>query len=112
MLNYRGEVAEATGDNVFIVRGGAVRTPSQDSGILEGITREEVIDICRRQGRDVQEIAVTMDALLSADECFLTGTAAEVIPVVRVDGQMIGDGQPGPVTAEIRAEFRQRTPGG
>jgi len=111
MLNYRGDVAEATGDNVFIVRGGVVQTPSLDSGILEGITRDEVIRLCRDKGREVQEIRITVDDLLAADECFLTGTAAEVIPVVKLDGHTIGDGKPGPVTREILADYRRLTRG-
>jgi len=111
MLNYRGEVAEATGDNVFIVRGGVVQTPSLDSGILEGITRDEVIRLSREKGREVQELRITTDDLLAADECFLTGTAAEVIPVVKLDGHAIGDGKPGPVTREILADYRRLTRG-
>ena len=111
MLNYRGDVAEATGDNVFIVRGGVVQTPSLDSGILEGITRDEVIRLSREKGREVQELRITTDDLLAADECFLTGTAAEVIPVVKLDGHTIGDGKPGPVTREILADYRRLTRG-
>jgi branched-chain amino acid aminotransferase len=109
MLNDQGHVTEASGDNVFIVRDGVVRTPSLEAGILEGITRSEVIRIGRDQGRQVEEVAITPDDLRAADECFLTGTAAEVIPVVRVDGNAIGDGKPGPITRAILDAYRVLT---
>ena len=109
MLNHEGYVAEATGDNVFIVHNGVVQTPPVSAGILEGITRGEVIDICREQGREVQEVATRLKDMLVADECFLTGTAAEVVPVVSVDGRAIGDGKPGPVTLDILGAFHRRT---
>ncbi|MBN2581758.1 MAG: branched-chain-amino-acid transaminase [Planctomycetes bacterium] len=111
MLNHLGLVSEATGDNIFIVRSGEVLTPPVAAGILEGITRDEVIDICRCQGKPCREIDLTRYDVYTASECFLTGTAAEVIAVVQVDGRTIGDGKPGPVTQDIRAEFRRRTKG-
>ena len=111
MLNHLGMVAECSGDNIFIVRDGQVRTPSLNAGALEGITREEVLDICRVQGRVALECDVTRHDLYIADECFLTGTAAEVIAVTHVDGRMVGDGAVGPVTKAIQAEFRRRTHG-
>jgi branched-chain amino acid aminotransferase len=111
MLNHQGLVAEATGDNVFIVRGGEVLTPPTADGILEGVTREEVLDICGAQGRPSHEVSITRYDLYTADECFLTGTAAEVVPVTQIDHRIIGDGVIGPVTREFLAEFRQRTKG-
>lgn len=105
MLNHKGEVAECTGDNVFVVQHGVIHTPSSDSGILEGITRAAVIGLAREAGYTV--IERTMDRLdvFKADECFLTGTAAELIPVVECDGRVIGDGRPGPITRELRERF-------
>jgi len=111
MLNHLGLVSEATGDNIFLVRRGEVQTPPVAAGILEGITRDEVIDICRSMGTACREVDVTRYDVYTADECFLTGTAAEVIPVVEVDGRVIGSGKPGPITQAIRAEFRRRTKG-
>lgn len=109
MLNHKGEVAECTGDNIFLVRGGRIITPPLDAGILEGITRDAVIDIARASGREVQEIAITKHDVYVADECFLTGTAAEVVPVVKVDSRPIGDGAPGPITCELMKRFHEAT---
>jgi branched-chain amino acid aminotransferase len=105
MLNHKGELAECTGDNVFVVQHGRIHTPSSDSGILEGITRAAVIELARGAGYTV--IERTMDRLdvFKAEECFLTGTAAELIPVVECDGRVIGDGRPGPITRELRERF-------
>ena len=94
MLNHKGEVAECTGDNIFIVRNGTVLTPPLDAGILEGITRDAVIELARKAGYEVRETALTRHDVYIADECFLTGTAAEVIPVVKVDHRKIGSGSP------------------
>ena len=105
MLNHKGEVAECTGDNVFVVRSGVVLTPPPDAGILEGITRNVVMELARAAGIDCREAALTRHDLYTADECFLTGTAAEVIPVVDVDGRAIGAGTPGPVTKRLTADF-------
>ena len=105
MLNHKGEVAECTGDNVFIVRGGRVLTPPPDAGILEGITRNAVLDLARAAGIDCLEATLVRYDLYTADECFLTGTAAEVIPVVEIDGRRIGSGVPGPVTKRLTDDF-------
>ena len=84
-------------------------TPPIDAGILEGVTREAVIELARESGSEVREIALTRHDVYMADECFLTGTAAEVIPVVKVDGRLIGDGKPGPVTRELIERFQRLT---
>jgi branched-chain amino acid aminotransferase len=109
MLNHKGEIAECTGDNIFLVRGGDVLTPPIDAGVLEGITREAVIELARTDGIIVREIPLTRHDVYIAEECFLTGTAAEVIPVVKVDNRPIGDGKPGAVTRELIRKFRELT---
>jgi len=105
MLNHKGEVAECTGDNVFVVRSGVLLTPPPDAGILEGITRNAVMELARAAGIDCREATLTRHDLYTADECFLTGTAAEVIPVVDIDGRTIGAGVPGPVTQRLTTAF-------
>jgi branched-chain amino acid aminotransferase len=105
MLNVKGEVAECTGDNIFLVRHGRLATPSVEAGILEGVTREAVIELARAGGLEVREMPLTKHDVYIADECFLTGTAAEVIPVVKVDDRRIGDGQPGPLTRDLMERF-------
>jgi branched-chain amino acid aminotransferase len=112
MLNHKGEVAECTGDNIFVVRKGEVHTPSIDAGILEGITREAVIEIAREAGYKVFERTMDRHDIYTADECFLTGTAAEVIPVVELDGRPIGDGKPGKITADLLKRFTTIVRGG
>jgi branched-chain amino acid aminotransferase len=107
MLNHKGEVAECTGDNLFLVRGGELLTPPIDAGILEGITRSAVIELARQSGVTVKEIPLTKHDVYIADECFLTGTAAEVIPVVKVDSRTIGSGQPGPMTRDLMERFHK-----
>jgi len=107
MLNTKGEVAECTGDNIFIVRNGDVYTPPNDAGILEGITRDAVIELAREEGLEVRESPMTKHDIYIADEVFLTGTAAEVIPVVKVDQRTIGDGRPGPVTRDLTKKFHE-----
>ncbi|MCA9052430.1 MAG: branched-chain-amino-acid transaminase [Planctomycetaceae bacterium] len=107
MLNHKGEVAECTGDNVFIVVRGVLKTPPCDAGILEGITRNCVMQLAREDGIEVAEAAMTRYDLYAADECFLTGTAAEVIAVVKLDGRPIGDGKPGPITRQLRTRFQE-----
>ena len=109
MLNHKGEVAEATGDNIFLVRGGILQTPPLDAGILEGITRDAVIELARGAGIEVREMPLTRHDVYIADECFLTGSAAEVIPVVKIDSRAIGDGKPGRVTRDLIARFRKMT---
>jgi branched-chain amino acid aminotransferase len=111
MLNHKGEVAECTGDNIFLVRSGVLLTPPNDAGILEGITREAVIELARDEGIEVREVALTKHDVYIADECFLTGTAAEVVPVVKVDSRSIGGGRPGPVTGDMMAQFKKLTRG-
>jgi branched-chain amino acid aminotransferase len=105
MLNHKGEVSECTGDNIFIVRQGALHTPSLDSGILEGVTRDAVIELARAAGHTVFERSMDRHDVYTAEECFLTGTAAEVIPVVECDGRAIGPGKPGPITKDLRERF-------
>ena len=105
MLNHKGEVSECTGDNIFVVRKGVVHTPSIDAGILEGITRDAVIELARKAGITVVERTMDRQDIYTADECFLTGTAAEVIPVVELDGRPIGNGEPGPITHDLRERF-------
>ena len=107
MLNHKGEIAECTGDNIFLVRQGRVLTPPNDAGILEGITRDAVIGLAREMDIDVRETPLTKHDVYIADECFLTGTAAEVVPVVTVDSRTIGDGVPGPITRELMARFHK-----
>ncbi|NOY41692.1 MAG: branched-chain-amino-acid transaminase [Planctomycetes bacterium] len=107
MLNHKGEVAECTGDNLFLVRDGVLLTPPLDASILGGITRDAVIELARGATIEVQETALTKDDVYSADECFLTGTAAEVIPVVKVDSRLIGTGKPGPVTLDLKDRFHR-----
>lgn len=109
MLNEQGYVAECTGDNIFIVKNGAVLTPPISSGALAGITRQVVIDIAKEFGLSLTEPEMTRYDIFTADECFLTGTAAEVIPVVKLDNRPIGDGRPGPVTKRFIERFHQLT---
>jgi branched-chain amino acid aminotransferase len=105
MYNHEGYVAEATGDNVFMVRKGIVYTPPSEAGGLEGITRDIVIRIAKKQNIEVVEKNLTRFDLYISDELFLTGTAAEVIGIVEIDGRTIGDGRPGPVTKLLREKF-------
>ena len=107
MLNAEGYVVECTGDNIFWVKNDVLVTPPVHMGILEGVTRNSVIDLARDAGMQVEERVFTRHDLYIADECFLTGTAAEVIPVVKIDRRAIGDGQPGKVTEKLIAAFRQ-----
>jgi branched-chain amino acid aminotransferase len=109
MLNHKGEVAECTGDNIFLVSQGTVLTPPIDAGILEGITRDAVIELAGEAGLKVREIPLTRHDVYIADECFLSGTAAEIIPVVKVDSRRIGDGKPGQVTRDLTERFRRLT---
>jgi len=107
MLNHKGEVAECTGDNVFVVRSGRLLTPPPDAGILEGITRNAVMELAHAAGIDCNETTLTRYDLYTSDECFLTGTAAEVIPVVEIDGRKIGSGTPGPITSRLTTDFHR-----
>jgi len=109
MLNHKGEVAECTGDNIFLVKDGELLTPPNDAGILEGITREAVMQIAEGIPMKVREVPMTRHDVYIADECFLTGSAAEVVPVVKVDSRPIGNGQPGPITRDLIQRFHRLT---
>ncbi len=109
MLNDQGLVAECTGDNIFVVRDGAVVTPPLTAGALDGITRGVVIEICRELNIPIHERDLTRHEIFVADECFLTGTAAEVIAAVKLDQRLIGNGKPGPITQRVIARFRELT---
>jgi len=109
MLNDAGNVAECTADNVFIVKHGQISTPPVTAGALRGITRSLVFEIAAELGIKVLEADITRHDVFVADECFLTGTAAEIVPVVKVDGRSIGSGKPGPITNRIIARFREVT---
>ncbi|MBB6282796.1 branched-chain-amino-acid transaminase [Geobacillus subterraneus] len=108
ILNDQGYVAEGSGDNVFIIKNGVVYTPPGYVGALEGITRQAIIEIAEDLGYTVKEEPFTRHDVYVADEVFLTGTAAEVISVIKVDGRTIGDGTPGPHTKRLLEEFRRR----
>jgi branched-chain amino acid aminotransferase len=109
MLNHQGQLAECTGDNIFLIEKGIVRTPHPSCGILQGITRDVAIQMAREAGYTVEETLLTPYDVLSADEAFLTGTAAEVIPMVSIDATPIGNGKPGPITNEVIRRFRLHT---
>lgn len=109
MLNKEGYVAEATGDNIFIVKNGCLYTPPSHIGLLEGITRNTVLDLAKKLGIPAAEKVFTRHDVYTADECFLTGTAAEVIPVSHLDSRPIGDGRPGPITRKLISAFRELT---
>ncbi|RLS37484.1 MAG: branched-chain-amino-acid transaminase [Planctomycetota bacterium] len=107
MLNHKGDIAECTGDNIFIVKRGILKTPPTDAGILEGITRNCVVQLAEKASIPVQEVTLQRHDVYTADECFLTGTAAEVIAVVEIDGRKIGAGVPGPITQDLRQRFQK-----
>lgn len=107
MLNEQGYVSECTGDNVFIVKDGVIHTPLISDGALDGITRDVIIELCGKHDIEVTERSLTRYDIFIADECFLTGTAAEVIPVVALDRRQIGDGIPGPITKQLLAAFHE-----
>ena len=109
MLNAEGYVAECTGDNLFIVKNGELSTPPLAAGALYGITRLTVIDLARNADLKVSEPNLTRYDLFSADECFLTGTGAEIVPVVKIDGRVIGAGKPGPITRQLVAAYHALT---
>jgi branched-chain amino acid aminotransferase len=109
MLNKYGFVAECTGDNLFIVCNGVVVTPPAYMGALEGITRNVVMKLATEQEITVKQRVISRHDLFCADECFLTGTAAEVIPVTKIDGRVIGDGKPGPITLAVKKLFHDYT---
>jgi branched-chain amino acid aminotransferase len=107
MLNHKGEVAECSGDNVFVIKAGVLKTPPADAGILEGITRNAIMELAVKANVPLREMSLTRHDIYIADECFLTGTAAEVIPVVKCDGRVIGNGKPGPITRQLREAFQK-----
>jgi branched-chain amino acid aminotransferase len=107
MLNHEGNVAECSGDNIFIVRNGVVQTPTTTDGILEGVTRDLILRLCQTLQIPAVEKTLQRHDLYIADECFLTGTAAEIAPVTKIDGRKIGAGDPGPVTRKLIEAFRK-----
>ncbi len=109
MMTAQGYICEGSGDNIFIYRKGKLMTPPPYLGILEGITRDTIIKLASNEGIHVEEVPFTRHDLYVADECFLTGTAAEVIPVNKVDGRIIGNGKPGPVTLCLIERFQEVT---
>ena len=109
MLNDAGNVAECTADNVFVVKRGQIFTPPITAGALRGITRSVVFEIAAELTVKITEADITRHDVFIADECFLTGTAAEIIPVIKADGRPIGNGKPGPITARMIARFRELT---
>ena len=109
MLNAEGFVAECTGDNLFIVKNGELSTPPLSAGALYGITRQTVIELAEEEGLKVSEPNLTRYDLFNADECFLTGTGAEIVPVVKIDGRVIGAGRPGPITKMLVEQYRALT---
>jgi len=109
MLNAEGFVAECTGDNIFVVKEGHLLTPPLSAGALYGITRRTVMDLAAQSGLAVSEPDLTRYDLFNADECFLTGTAAELMPVVKIDGRTIGSGKPGPVTRNLVTKYHTLT---
>lgn len=111
MLNSHGFLAEATGDNIFVIKNSVVYTPPEEAGILLGITREVVMELVEKAGYKMVEKNISRYDVYTADECFLTGTAAEIISVTKVDGRVIGDGKPGSITLEMLEKFRALTLG-
>ncbi|MBX3744673.1 MAG: branched-chain-amino-acid transaminase [Verrucomicrobiae bacterium] len=109
MLNAEGYVAECTGDNLFLVKGRHLMTPPLSAGALYGITRATVMDLAQAAGLTVSEPNLTRYDVYNADECFLTGTGAEVVPVIKVDGRSIGEGRPGPVTRDLVRAYHSLT---
>jgi branched-chain amino acid aminotransferase len=109
MLNAEGFVSECTGDNIFIVKGGDLMTPPLSAGALYGITRKVVMEIAAESGLRVSEPNLTRYDMFNADECFLTGTGAELVPVVKIDGRVIGNGKPGPITRRLVTQYHALT---
>jgi branched-chain amino acid aminotransferase len=107
MLNQLGRVAECTAVNLFIAKGGVLKTPDTLEGALDGVTRGAVLDLASRAGIPAQETKLGLHDLYNADECFLTGTGAEIVPVIAVDGRKIGDGKPGALTRRLVADFKE-----
>ncbi len=109
MLDHLGYVTECTGDNIFIVRKNQIYTPPQCMGTLRGITRDTILEIASKMKLSVHEHVITRHEVYISDECFLTGTAAEIIPVIKVDGRVIGSGKPGPIVKKLTEAFHKVT---
>lgn len=109
LLDDKGYVIECSGDNIFVIRNKRITTPPTYMGALQGVTRDCFIEIAREKGFEVAEEPMTRYEVFTADECFITGTAAEAIPVVEVDKRVIADGKPGAITQDLIAEFRRKT---
>lgn len=109
ILNHEGYVSECSGENLFILRNRMLKTPAISCGALDGVTRNIILDLGGKMGLAIAEDRLTRYDIYTSDECFLTGTAAEIVAVTRVDGRTIGTGNPGPVTLEIRRQFREMT---
>ena len=109
MLNADGFVAEGTADNIFIIKNGALYTPPLSAGALYGITRGTVIELAESAGMKVSEPNLTRYDLFNADECFLTGTGAEIMPVIKIDGRVIGTGKPGKLSMKLIASYKELT---
>ena len=109
MLNEAGNVSECTADNVFVIKHGQIFTPPISAGALRGITRSVVFELAAETGVRITETDITRHDVFIADECFLTGTAAELIPVIKADGRTIGNGKPGPITTRMISRFREIT---
>ncbi|HYG34720.1 MAG TPA: branched-chain-amino-acid transaminase, partial [Clostridia bacterium] len=109
MLNAEGFVSECTGDNIFIIKGDQLLTPPLTAGALYGITRRVVLDLAAEANLKASETNLTRYDLFNADECFLTGTGAELVPVVKIDGRVIGTGQPGPFTKQLVTQYHTLT---
>lgn len=107
MLNHKGEISECTADNIFLVKHGQLWTPPSDAGILQGVTRGAVIELAHARNIAMQERSLTRHDVYVADECFMTGTAAEVVPVVKIDGRPIGDGRPGAITMDLARRYQE-----
>jgi branched-chain amino acid aminotransferase len=107
MLNLSGRVAECTADNIFIMRNGKLKTPRLTEGALPGVTRKATLELARDSGLPVKETVLGLHDLYNAEECFLTGTGAEIMPVVSIDGRQIGDGKPGSTTLDLLKQFRE-----
>jgi branched-chain amino acid aminotransferase len=109
MLSVEGDVVECTGDNIFIVKDGLLMTPPSALGALPGITQKAIIELAGKRGMETDEKIMKLEDVYGADECFLTGTAAEVIPVVMIDGRSIGTGKPGDITKQLLADYKELT---
>ena len=107
MLNWRGHVAEGTISNIFMMKRGVLYTPNIDTGILEGVTRDFVLRLAKRKRVPVKETAILPRSLLAADECFITNTTMEIMPVTTIDRKSVGDGRPGPITALLHQSYRK-----